>query len=222
MGIVIHWNGPAMGNYSKASVPGIVAGTNRFHTLTRGWADIAYNFSVDRFGMAWTGRGDFKWNAASGDTHANSRLLAVECLCGDGDAFTPDMRRGLEAVARAYIATGRKAAVYCHRDIVATECPGNEIIAFARKLNALIQQPGASLQPQRGNTQSTYAEGEEVPEYLIQATDQTCFAVYPSGRCRTLIYPELQYIQTVKPDIIMVRTTNKDNDQIIAHRALLP
>lgn len=43
-------------SYSAADVPGILAGIYRFHTASRGWCDIAYNFLVDRFGRVWEGR----------------------------------------------------------------------------------------------------------------------------------------------------------------------
>ncbi|QXC62968.1 DUF4214 domain-containing protein [Aquihabitans sp. G128] len=43
-------------SYAQADVPGILAGIYRFHTQSRGWCDIAYNFFVDRFGGVWEGR----------------------------------------------------------------------------------------------------------------------------------------------------------------------
>lgn len=43
-------------SYSRGDVPGILAGIYRFHTATRGWCDVAYNFFVDRFGRVWEGR----------------------------------------------------------------------------------------------------------------------------------------------------------------------
>ncbi|NNF55495.1 MAG: DUF4214 domain-containing protein [Acidimicrobiales bacterium] len=43
-------------NYSQAEVPKLLQGIHRFHTGTRGWCDVAYNFLVDKFGTLWEGR----------------------------------------------------------------------------------------------------------------------------------------------------------------------
>lgn len=45
-------------DYSRADVPGIIRGIQRYHTQTLGWFDIGYNFVVDRFGRAWVARKD--------------------------------------------------------------------------------------------------------------------------------------------------------------------
>jgi hypothetical protein len=42
--------------YTQDEVPKLLRGIQRFHTVTRGWCDIAYNFLVDRFGTIWEGR----------------------------------------------------------------------------------------------------------------------------------------------------------------------
>ncbi len=43
-------------NYSQDQVPKLLQGIHRFHTGTRGWCDVAYNFLVDKFGTLWEGR----------------------------------------------------------------------------------------------------------------------------------------------------------------------
>ena len=43
-------------NYTRAQVPGIIRGIYAYHTQTRGWSDVGYNFLVDRFGRIWEGR----------------------------------------------------------------------------------------------------------------------------------------------------------------------
>lgn len=42
--------------YSRASVPGLLRGMYWYHTESLGWADIGYNFLIDRFGRIWEGR----------------------------------------------------------------------------------------------------------------------------------------------------------------------
>ena len=42
--------------YNADSVASQIEGIRRFHTNTRGWCDIAYNFIIDRFGRIWEAR----------------------------------------------------------------------------------------------------------------------------------------------------------------------
>ena len=43
-------------SYSEADVPGNVLGVCKFHVISRGWDDIAYNFLIDKYGNIWEGR----------------------------------------------------------------------------------------------------------------------------------------------------------------------
>jgi hypothetical protein len=43
-------------DYERDEVRGILRGMFAFHTETKGWPDVAYNFLVDRFGRVWEGR----------------------------------------------------------------------------------------------------------------------------------------------------------------------
>jgi hypothetical protein len=43
-------------DYTWDEVPAMLRAIYRYHTQTLGWADIAYNFLVDRFGRIWVGR----------------------------------------------------------------------------------------------------------------------------------------------------------------------
>lgn len=61
----VHVHHTATGNdYRRADVPGILRGIYRYHTKTLHWADIGYNFLIDRFGRTWMGRAGGKGGAA--------------------------------------------------------------------------------------------------------------------------------------------------------------
>ena len=43
-------------SYTSAQVPALLRGIYAYHTQSRGWRDIGYNYLVDRFGRIWEGR----------------------------------------------------------------------------------------------------------------------------------------------------------------------
>ncbi len=69
-------------NYSRDEVPKLLLGIHRFHTVTRGWCDVAYNFLVDRFGTIWEGRsGGIDRPVVGGHARGfNSNTFAVSLL----------------------------------------------------------------------------------------------------------------------------------------------
>ena len=43
-------------DYTRAEVPALLRSIYAYHTQSRGWSDIGYNYLVDRFGRIWEGR----------------------------------------------------------------------------------------------------------------------------------------------------------------------
>ncbi len=43
-------------SYTREQVPSLLRGIYAYHTQSRGWSDIGYNFVVDKFGRIWEGR----------------------------------------------------------------------------------------------------------------------------------------------------------------------
>lgn len=69
-------------SYSQAEVPGMLAAIYQFHTGTRGWCDIAYNFIIDRFGRTWEARSESMKGAVVGGHAAgfNTNSVGVSFL----------------------------------------------------------------------------------------------------------------------------------------------
>lgn len=53
-GVVHHTAGS--NGYTRSQAPAVVRGIYKFHTWTRGWSDIGYQFLVDKFGTIYEGR----------------------------------------------------------------------------------------------------------------------------------------------------------------------
>ena len=126
-----------------------------FHTgKQRGWIDVAYNFFVDAYGVIWEGRAGSIERAVKGDATGGSQGFALLCcFVGDFTAQEPSpeamasmthllawlaSREGLDLTGPVEFASRgstkwRKGAVVtteqvaAHRDMSATECPGNAL-----------------------------------------------------------------------------------------------
>jgi hypothetical protein len=86
--------------YSRAQAPGIVRGVYAYHTKSRGWSDIGYNFLVDRFGTIYEGRRGGRDKAVIG-AHAlgfNTGGIGVSMMGNHDSAAVSNATR--DAVAR--------------------------------------------------------------------------------------------------------------------------
>lgn len=155
VGVAVHWEGPSMGAYSEDAVPGLLRGIQRYHQATQGWADIAYNYVVDRFGGVWEGRGWNARSAANGTNSSNSNYLAVCYLGGEGDPFTAEAANAISWLFQEHVRRGGRAEITGHRDHVATACPGDEIYAWLH---------GTPLAPQSQEDDLTPEQAQQLAE----------------------------------------------------------
>lgn len=143
-GAAIHWEGPPMGAYTPEQALALVRGIQRFHMDSRGWADIAYNLVVDRFGRIIEGRGFGVRSAAQGTNAGNAGFWAICALAGAGDPITPELVEGIRQAVRMCRARGAGATVRPHRSFHSTTCPGDTLAALAASLSG---QPIAAPAP---------------------------------------------------------------------------
>ncbi len=138
-------------DYSPSDVPGILRSIQAFHIEGRGWSDIGYNFAVDKFGGMWEGRSG-SLDGYSVGAHAegfNTSTIGVVAL-GNYETAQPtnDLISSIGEViawrfANAFIdptstvaftsggsptipagVTVNLPRVVGHRDVGATDCPG--------------------------------------------------------------------------------------------------
>ncbi len=141
-------------NYKIDQVPNQIRQIYNFHTgKTKGWADVCYNFFIDRFGQVWEGRQGSINSAVMADATGGSQGFAqLVCLLGNFDTSEPtsEMMESCAATL-AWLATKNKITVVQsklvsftsrgsnkwksgvmvnarpisgHRDMSATVCPG--------------------------------------------------------------------------------------------------
>ncbi|WP_324650808.1 peptidoglycan recognition protein [Georgenia sp. H159] len=145
-------------DYSRAQSPGIVRGIYHYHSTTRGWGDIGYNFLVDKYGQVFEGRNGslaapYGWMSEGGHAAGfNSGTLGIAVLGDYTRLHAPQLvlTRMAEVIAwkfadagidattvSGYVSPGsatrpagqQLARVFVHRDVADTTCPGDNITA---------------------------------------------------------------------------------------------
>lgn len=96
--------------------------------LKRGWADIGYHYIIDPQGRVWEGR-PISWQGAHVED-TNEHNLGI-CVLGNFDRQTPTPQ-ALASLDAFIVDSSRRFRVplnriYTHRELRATECPGNSL-----------------------------------------------------------------------------------------------
>jgi len=143
-------------DYSASEGPEIVRGIHAYHTQSRGWCDIGYNFLVDRFGQIYEGRrGGMRMpvrGAHAGDYNTNTVGIS---MIGDFDiAKVPaEMKNAIVRLVGWRLGTSYMPAkgkikvngarfnrIAGHRDAMSTACPGRYGYAWLPKLRDRVAE----------------------------------------------------------------------------------
>ncbi len=139
--------------YTKAEVPAILRGIYAYHTQSRGWRDIGYNYLIDRFGRIWEGRyGGITLPVVGAHTlNYNENSFAASAI-GNYDIARPSAAmvdayarlyawklslHGVRPTSRQNVAGTTFNAISGHRDAAQTACPGRYLYA---KIPTIIAQ----------------------------------------------------------------------------------
>lgn len=149
--IVVHHTDSA-NRHAKSDVPAIIRGIYRYHTATRGWSDIGYNFLIDRWGRVFEGRAGGIANNVIG-AHARDHNVGSAGIAMIGtfsDSLPP--RAARQALTRlvawkadighipingsVVLGDGGHAhqRVMGHRNANPTACPGSKLYAYLKWL----------------------------------------------------------------------------------------
>ncbi|HEU4514526.1 MAG TPA: N-acetylmuramoyl-L-alanine amidase, partial [Nocardioidaceae bacterium] len=168
--------------YTRAQVPALLRGIYAYHTQSKGWSDIGYNFVVDRFGRIWEGRyGGVDRPVVGAHTLGyNENSFAMSAL-GNFDKARPSAAM-LDAYGRLFAwklslhgvaaSSGKEwvgkkyfPAVNGHRDAGRTACPGRYLYAQVPQIRTLA----ASYQaPFTTRTRSTNLAGSPWPDLVVR------------------------------------------------------
>lgn len=143
-------------NYSAEQVPALIRGIYAYHTQSRGWSDIGYNFLVDRFGRIWEGRyGGVDKAVVGAHTLGYNNVSFAMSAIGNFDIAQPPQAvldayarlfawklsmYGIRADAtRLWVKDRYLQAINGHRDVGQTACPGRYLYAKIPTVRAAAQ-----------------------------------------------------------------------------------
>jgi uncharacterized protein with LGFP repeats len=153
--VVVHHTAGS-NDYTRDESKAIVRGIYAYHTQSRGWCDIGYNFLIDRFGNVFEGRdGGIRRSvrgAHAGDYNVNTTGIS---LMGNFDTAYPTlaMKQSLvsliawrlgtayhHAYGQPFVYDRRISRISGHRDVMSTACPGQHVYDWLPRLRYLVNE----------------------------------------------------------------------------------
>jgi hypothetical protein len=143
-------------SYTADQVPALIRGIYAYHTQTRGWSDIGYNFLVDRFGRIWEGRyGGVDRPVVGAHTLGYNEYSFAMSAIGNFEIARPP-QAVLDAYARLFawklslsdiradatrlwVKDRYLQAINGHRDVGQTACPGKYLYAKIPSIRVATQ-----------------------------------------------------------------------------------
>ena len=141
-------------SYSRAEVPGILRSIYAYHTQSKGWSDVGYNYLVDRFGRIWEGRyGGIDRAVVGAHTLGYNEYSFAMSAIGNYDIKKPSSAmvqaygalfawklslHGVDASStRQQVGSSTFQGINGHRDAGQTACPGRYLYAKLGKIRSL-------------------------------------------------------------------------------------
>jgi hypothetical protein len=152
-------------SYSREQVPSLLRGIYAYHTRSRGWSDVGYNFLVDRFGRIWEGRaGGVDRPVVGAHTLGYNEYSFAMSAIGNFETVQPPQAM-LDAYAQLFawklslhgvraddpsvrIGSRNFAAISGHRDAGSTACPGRYLYAKLGGIRAAAAALQTTKQPE--------------------------------------------------------------------------
>jgi hypothetical protein len=207
-------------NYTAAQVPALLRGIYAYHTQSRGWRDIGYNYLVDRFGRIWEGRyGGVDKAVVGAHTLGYNEVSFAMSAIGNYDIAQPP-QAVLDAYARLFawklslyniradathlwVKNRYLNAINGHRDVGQTACPGRYLYAKIPTIRAMAQkiqdaaQKGAPVTPPKPKPTPTPA-----PPAMTSPTQTPAAAV---AQPKVSLPRSLNLVGDNAPDLVVRR-----------------
>lgn len=186
-------------NYTADQVPAIIRGIYAYHTQSKGWSDIGYNFLVDRFGRIWEGRyGGVDRPVVGAHTRGyNDNAFAMSAI-GNYETARPSAAmldaygrlfawklalHGVDASStRQLVGTDWFQAINGHRDAGPTACPGRYLYDQLPRIRTLATN---YQRPFTGRQRTTNLTGTKWPDLAMRDKNtKRLFVLTTEGQLR--------------------------------------
>ena len=195
--------------YSRDQVPSIIRGIYAYHTQSRGWSDVGYNFLVDRFGRIWEGRygGVARPVIGAHTLGYNEYSFAMSAIGNFEEVGPPQVM--LDAYAKLFAwklslhgvkadSTSQRVgsryfkAINGHRDAGQTACPGRYLYAKLPEIRtaaARIQRNGGTptptpTVPPPGSNPVTNLSGSAWPDVPVRRGSKRLMVTRTEGQLK--------------------------------------
>ncbi|MFC4784148.1 FG-GAP-like repeat-containing protein [Nocardioides sp. MAHUQ-72] len=182
-------------DYTRAEVPGIIRSIYAYHTRSRGWSDIGYNYLVDRFGRIWEGRyGGIDRPVVGAHTLGYNDYSFAMSAIGNYDIHQPSQAmvqaygalfawklslHGVDASSTSQqVGPSTFQAINGHRDAGQTACPGRYLYAKVPRIRELATaaQRGWSGRELESDLAST-----SYPDLVVRRASDGRAVILPTG-----------------------------------------
>jgi hypothetical protein len=186
-------------DYTPDEVPGILRSIYAYHTQSRGWSDIGYNFLVDKFGRIWEGRygGVDRPVVGAHTLNYNENSFAMSAI-GNYETAKPSAAllqaygvlfawklslHGVDAASpQQWVGSRYFEAINGHRDAASTACPGKYLYA---QIPLIRQYAAAAQQGWAGRELESSLVGSPYPDLLLRkASDKQVYVLPTNGMTR--------------------------------------
>ncbi|WP_126688250.1 FG-GAP-like repeat-containing protein [Nocardioides ferulae] len=192
-------------DYTRAEVPGILRSIYAYHTQSRGWSDVGYNFLVDRFGRIWEGRyGGVDRPVVGAHTLGyNENSFAMSAI-GNFETVQPTAAmleaygalfawklslHGVDAASsKQWVGSRNFPAINGHRDAASTACPGRHLYARLDRIRELAAQTQRGWE---GRELQSDVAGSPHPDLLVRRASDGQGFVIPTGGLTSFRKPAL-------------------------------
>ncbi len=182
-------------DYSRREVPGILRSIYAYHTQSRGWSDVGYNFLVDKFGRIWEGRaGGIDRPVVGAHTLGYNDYAFAMSAIGNFETVQPKTvmlqaygslmawklsLHGVDASStRQVVGPDAFQAINGHRDADSTACPGRNLYA---KLSVIREYAADAQRGWEGRELESDLAATPHPDLVVRrASDGQAFII-PTG-----------------------------------------
>ncbi|MBS44792.1 MAG: hypothetical protein CMH83_16830 [Nocardioides sp.] len=178
-------------DYSRSEVPGIIRSIYAYHTRSRGWSDIGYNFLVDRFGRIWEGRyGGVDRPVVGAHTLGYNDYSFAMSAIGNYETTKPTKKmvqaygalfawklslHGVSASSTSQqVGSSTFPAINGHRDAGQTACPGKYLYARIPKIRQLAAAAQVGF---TGRQLESDLARSDYPDILVRHQDGNAYVI---------------------------------------------